>query len=246
MNYIHISNTPNKNPDIPDNHVYLDPYWGLHKLDLNTPYQFDPHHDILIKENCHSDDFLRIYLKWFNPDKAFCSHVLYMDNGTNQFILTDAAMNIEPTLSDLVKIVENAATMWRAINHLWGDDIIHVNFINYSGSFSIKNKDSITANTLATHFEINNSGEFLFTNWQLDSCLYPESRQKKYASDLIKCPDILVAPNISVGNAIYKCLMKEYDCLGFVVGGANTAVLNSRSDLDKNEKCIKILENKGL
>ena len=245
MNYIHVSTVPIPKHIEGESHVYLDTYAATGYLDLNVPF-FNPNTDVLIKENVHSDDFIRIYLKYFNPHKDFCSHVLYMDNGRNRFILTDAAMNIEPTLVDFTKIIENATTMWRALNPSWEDDIIHINFVNYSGSFSIKNKDAITANTLREWCDVEHPGEFLFTNWQIDSCLYDESRRKKEWQSSLECPQIILVPNISVGNAIYKCLMKEYKCYGFLVGGTTTAVLNSRSDLDKNEECLKILSNKGI
>ena len=244
MNIIHIRDIPGDNEiDAPD-HTYLESSWAKGYLDLNV-HNFDPYHDILVKENVHSDEFIRVYLKYFNPNKNFCSHVLLMDNGVNRFLLTDAAMNVEPTLTDFVKIIENAMFFWQGINHMWGDDVIHVNFLNYSGNFSIKNKDAITANNLKAHFEVERPGEILLTDWQLDSCLYADSRNKKYC----ECnypPAIIVVPNISVGNAIYKCLMKEYKCYGFLVGGSRVAVLNSRSDLDKNDECIKIITQKGI
>lgn len=245
MALIHIRDIPAKNENNDGlNYYFTHEILGL--LDLNVQ-NFNPFKDILIKENVHSDDFIRVYLKHFNPNKSFCSHILLMDNGTNKFLLTDAAMNIEPTLTDLVKIVENATKFWYKLNP--DDELyyhtIHVNFVNYSGSFSIKNKDSITANNLKTYFEINEPGKYYFTNWQIDTCLYPESRKAKSAESLLS-PNIIVVPNISVGNAIYKCLLHEYNCLGFLVGGTRAAVLNSRSDLDKNQQCIKMINELDL
>lgn len=208
---------------------------------------FDATDAIFVKEDCHSDEFLRQYLKFCNPKKNFCSHVLLMEHKTKlqSFILTDSAMNIEPTLTDFVEIIKNAAEFNKLLQRTEGFDvdITHVNFLNYSGSFSLKNKEALIANQLKTYFDIYNSGEYYFTNWQLDSCLYPESRKaKRLTIEGDYAPRIIVAPNISVGNAIYKCLMKDYDCYGFVVGGDSLAVLNSRSDLDKNDYAIRILE----
>lgn len=227
-------------------HSNMDPF-GNQFFYLPDGTAFDSTDAIFVKEDCHSDVFLRQYLKFCNTKKNFCSHVLLMEHKTKlqSFILTDAAMNIEPSLTDFVEIIKNATRFHNLLRTAEGYDesTTLVNFLNYSGAFSLKNKEALTANHLKTYFDIHHSGEYYFTNWQLDSCLYAESRKAKHLSvegDI--APHIIVAPNISVGNAIYKCLMKDYNCYGFVVGGDNYAVLNSRSDLDKNDYAIRIIE----
>lgn len=240
MKYLHIYDRMHpeyRNATTPDHEfVYYEDLIGA---------TVDPSNTTLVKEDCHSDVFLRLYLNLLNQKRNFCSHVLYMRHRSKlqQFILTDAVMNIEPSLEQFVKIVENATKIHRLVipeENIY--DIIHVNFVTYSGAFSIKNKEALVANALKTHFEYEDSGSYLFTDWQVDCCLYPEARKAKHLIRADYGPDIIVVPNISVGNAIYKCLMKEYDCFGFVVGGDTIGILNSRSDLDKNDESIKILE----
>lgn len=238
MIYLHLYETKHKEYLDHENHIYMyagDP--ALENLDFNNV--------TLVKEDIHSDTFLRIYLKYCNPEKDFCSHVFWMQHKASlqNFLLTDAVMNVEPTLTQFVDIIENAAYFLQLLRHPAEEcDIIHVNFLNYSGSFSLKNKDAVTANNLKTHFDIEHSGDYYFTNWQLDTCLYPEARKAKHLINHDFGPNIIVAPNISTGNAIYKALMKDYICSGFVIGGKTFGILNSRSDLDKNNECVKILE----
>lgn len=214
--------------------------------DFNFPV---PHEHILVKENMHSDDFLRIYLKYYNPNKNFCSHLLVMKDNTHEFILTDAAMNISPSLQDYVKIIDNAVDFYKKTNQDYQraeqdgiSPMIHVNFLTHSGEFDIRNQVSCNAQLLKTHYEYNSS-DIYFTMDQMDTCLYPTGKKHVEA---YTCPNIIVVPNIDTGNAIYKCLMKQYQALGFVVGGVVPAVLNSRSNLQMNLFCENYLGGSGL
>jgi len=183
---------------------------------------------------------LRLYFKYFNPNKNFCSHILLMENDYKKFILTDAALNIAPSLKDLVKITQNAIKFWSAMNPTdsMESQTIHVNFLSNSGHLELGNQTACNCQLLKDYFEQNHCENF-YTTWQLDTCLYDKSRIKK-AGELCY-PDIIVVPNLDAGNAIYKALMNQYKCYGFIFGGTTPAILNSRSDLDKNKESIKIL-----
>ena len=198
---------------------------------------------ILVKENMHSDDFLRIYLKYYNQEKKFCSHVLKVKDESHDFILTDAAMNISPSLQEYVKIIDNAIKFYKATDSWYKENImrdptIHVNFLTHSGTFDIRNPISCTAELVATHYR-NNLSDVTVTNWQLDSCLYLTPNKMQYSK--YSCPNIIIVPNIDTGNAIYKALMISYDTMGFVVGGRLPAILNSRSRLSKNTESMAFL-----
>ena len=195
----------------------------------------------LVKENVESDRFLRAYLKYCNPEKEFCSHVLLMDSPSHQFILTDAVVNVNPSPKELVKIVENALNFHR---FLYPEiKTIHVNLLTNNGHFSLSNETSCKMRLVKSELEEKYPNELWITEWQLDTCLYEKSRRAKHIEgSLFVTPDIIVVPNLDTGNAIYKALMKQYRCYGFVIGGTTPAVLNSRSDLDKNEECINILK----
>ncbi len=198
----------------------------------------------LVKENVESDRFLRAYLKYCNQEKKFCSHVMLMENASHRFILTDCVMNIDPSPSDLVKIVENAIYFHQLLDDRdLIDATIHVNLLTNNGHFSLKNPTSCKMALVEKELEYKNYANVCITKWQLDACLYSDARKAKGLGDwLFNTPDIIVVPNLDTGNAIYKALMKQYRCYGFVIGGTTPAILNSRSDLDKNEECINILK----
>ena len=247
--FIHIREVSSRDEVINENHTYAYDSWALNSLgdvkQLNNKW-FNYTEDVLVKENCHSDMFLRIYLKWCNPGKNFCSHLFLVKNDTQEFILTDCAFNVKPTVIEQVKIVENAAKFWRCVHpELITDEPIHVNYLNYSGEFNINNPVARDAICVKTELE-NKYSNIYFTMDQLDVCLYRDSAVKKSKHIGWTTPDIIVVPDISVGNGIYKAMMKTYNFYGFVVGGTTPAILNSRSDLDKNEECIKIFENGTL
>ena len=199
----------------------------------------------LVKEDVPSDRFLRAYLKYCNPEKKFCSHALLMDSSTQHFMLTDSVVNVNPSAKELVKIVENSLNFHK---FLYPEiEPIHVNLLTNNGHFSLSNETSCKMRLVKSELEEKYPNELWITEWQLDTCLYYESRRDKHIEgSLYVTPDIIVVPNLDTGNAIYKALMKQYKCLGFVLGGTTPAVLNSRSDLDKNEECIKILKEYKL
>lgn len=196
---------------------------------------------VLVKDNIESDKFLRTYLKLCNPNKNFCSHILLMSNEEQSFILTDSVMNIDPSPQDLVKITLNAVNFCRDYFHSEDIDyMVYVNLLTNSGHFSLNNATSVKMELVKKALE--NDSRLYITQYQLDTCLYEEARKAKLVGNARKLrPEIIVVPNLDTGNAIYKALMKTYNCYGFVVGGTRPAVLNSRSDLDKNKECVKIL-----
>lgn len=236
--YLHIDNTT-RNSDFLQKQYTSDLHLLQTSYDKVSLYTM-PKDVILVKENCQSSDFLRLYFKYFNPDKNFCSHILLMENDYRKFILTDAALNINPSLKDLVKITQNAIKFWTSLdkNILTESQPIHINFLSNSGHLELGNQTACNCQLLKDYFE-QTACENLYTTWQLDTCLYDKSRVKKAGE--LSYPDIIVVPNLDTGNAIYKALMYQYNCYGFIFGGTTPAILNSRSDLDKNAESIKIL-----
>lgn len=219
-------------------HIYLD-------KEYVSTLTIDPKRTILVKEDIHSDDFLRLYFHLCNPKKNFCSHVFVGQHKwtARRFILTDCALNIEPTLEQLVKIVENAARFYRTLDgptDKYDDDVLSVNLVNYKNEFDLNNPICRTKVLLEKSLEYNNDA-LSVASWQFDCCIDRDARKKKFGQAALD-PDIIVVPNLYVGNPLYKAMLIDYDLYGFVIGGEQPAVLNSRSALDKNQECIKMLE----
>lgn len=242
--FIHLYQIPPKNRD------EIDGSLGHHCQFIETPLPKIDEPICLVKENVDSDKFLRAYLKYCNPNHNFCSHVFFMQNDTKTFLLADAVMNIDPDAKTLSKIVENTVDFYRQLHLDEYKPTVHVNLLTNSGHFSLSNPTSCKMQLVKDYFDshpmVNN--DLHITTWQLDTCLYNKARRVKgiVGDTFLYSPDIIIVPNLDTGNAIYKALMQEYKCYGFVIGGTTPAILNSRSDLDKNEEAIKILKDLNL
>ena len=205
---------------------------------------------VLVKENCHSADFLRYFLKFANPQKRFITHVFLMEHKEEprkSFFLTDATLNIDPTLYQRAKSVELILEFIKKYPNLCKNHSNWVNFLTHSGDFDLRNKVSCDARLLCDYFNnIPVYSENQFTHYQYDSCFYPESREakgiKEGALDNHLVPTILSVPNIDTGNAIYKALFPFYNGCGYLLGGDVIGILNSRSCLDLNrESMLKLI-----
>lgn len=237
MQYIHLYDKYHQHYVDHDNHTFVhwSNYWSVE--------HGDPANHILVKEDMNSDRFLQIYLQHFNPLKKFISHVFMLygnkDQPGREIFLTDAVMNIEPTLEQLVHITDNALAFYEMVNSNDEYKLCLVNFLTSNGHLSLKNKTSCNAELLNQYYW--RECGIQTTTYQLDCCLYPDALEAKYPGKN-GMPDIIVVPNLDTGNAIYKALMKTWDTAGFVIGGINPAILNSRSALDNNPESIVLLE----
>ena len=214
-------------------------------IDFNDFYAFDGvnSNDILVKELVNSDDFLRLILKKFNTNKQFLSHCFYFEKPESapehlsDFIVTDAALNQFPSLSDRVKIVQNA------LDFCAKTDILRVSrplvtFLNHSGHFNIKNPTACDSHLLVTECNRLMSGRADFSDYQLDCCLSQDARNTKKISQN-RNSDIIVANDINEGNSIVKSfLLNGWTGYGYLVGLDFRIVMNSRANLQDNVKAI--------
>lgn len=219
-------------------------------FDFNDFYAFNgvSVDDIIVKELINSDDFLRLILRKFNPNKNFISHCFYfekpagLNNGLTNFIVTDAALNQFPNLADRVKIAKNAIDFCTRTNIL---NTAHplVTFLNHSGHFNIKNPTACDSHLLVTECTrtMNNLADF--TDYQLDCCLSPDARRTK-GIDIDRNTDIIVVNDINEGNSIVKSfLLNGWTGCGYLTGLDMRIVLNSRANLADNAVAIsKILK----
>jgi phosphate acetyltransferase len=193
---------------------------------------------IIVKENIHSDEFLKHIMKNFNKDKNFLSHVFVMEKDDNQFIITDCVLNIKPSLKDKEKILQNAID--------FADKYFictNVAVISPSGEVNPKIQSSLDYLYLKEIFDVNTSIELC----QLDTALSRDARwiknkefylEEDAVPDDLIMPNVLLVDNLGEGNILYKALMLNgYSGMGFVLGADVPIVLNSRaaSEEDKNK-----------
>lgn len=190
--------------------------------------------DLLLKGFVDSSVLLRAVLdkKSGLRTPRTVSHTVVLDiPGTNRlYLLTDAAMVIEPDLPTKAAIVTNALTVARALG--MGNPIVGV----LCESEKVHPKMRCTQDAAAL-VAMNRAGELpgcrVGGPYALDVAVDPRSAAKKLPDDpLAGQADILLAPSLAAGNILYKGLM--YFCraasAGVVLGAKAPVLLNSRGD----------------
>ncbi|BDV00774.1 phosphate butyryltransferase [Thermodesulfomicrobium sp. WS] len=178
------------------------------------------------------------------------SHTVVMDiPGTNRlYLLTDAAMIIEPDLATKAAIIANALTVAQAL----GMDNPIVGVLCESEKVHPKMRCTQDAASLVA---MNAAGEISGCRvggpYALDVAVDPRSAAKKLPSDpLAGRADILLAPNLAAGNILYKSLMyfSRAASAGVVLGAKAPVLLNSRGDSHEtkiNSMALGILLSTG-
>jgi phosphate butyryltransferase len=160
------------------------------------------------------------------------SHTVVMDipGARHLYLLTDAAMIIEPDLPTKVAMVRNALTVAQAL----GMENPVVGVVCESEKIHPKMRCTQDAAALVA---MNAAGEIqgcrIGGPWALDLAVDPRAAAKKLPTDpLAGQAQILLAHNLAAGNILYKCLM--YFCraasAGVVLGTRAPILLNSRGD----------------
>lgn len=160
------------------------------------------------------------------------SHVAVFDIPTYHkiFLVTDAAMNIAPDVSQKKEIIENAV----GLAHSLDIQIPKVAVIASKEKVSPKMEATVHAKELT---DMNKNGEFkgalVEGPFALDNAVSKESaRIKGIESEVAGDADILLVPHIDAGNVLYKSLtfLGNAKSAGLIVGTKAPIVLTSRAD----------------
>lgn len=188
---------------------------------------------LIIKGSLHSDEFMRLIVRREGGMRTNTrmSHCLVCDVPAykKMFILTDAALNTFPTFVEKKDIVQNAINL--AIK-------LGVAKPKVALLSAVENINLRIPNTtewselakLAASGEI--TGGIVEGPLSFDLAISEESiKTKKLKSQVGGDADILVVPNIEVGNVLMKALDYFADALslGIVLGAKVPIVLTSRS-----------------
>ena len=175
---------------------------------------------IVMKGKIHSNDFLRTVIeinKQFTKEKVFLSHCAVLQKERTKFILTDAAFNTQLTRENQMDIYNNAIKFYYDLTKRKEEPI--VNYVLAECNYKIPN------------FELSESFPSNILPAQLDTALDPQRNKLKNSAETKKA-DIIIVPDINMGNAIWKSLtvLGSFTVSGFVVGTKFTCLLNSRGD----------------
>jgi phosphate acetyltransferase len=160
------------------------------------------------------------------------SHAFIMDVPTldRPLIVTDAAINIFPTLEDKVHIVQNAIDLVRAL----GLDQPKVAILSAMETVNPKVPSTVEAAALCKMADRKQiTGGILDGPLALDNAIdLAAARIKKIDSPVAGLADILVVPDLEAGNMLAKSLtfLAEADAAGIVLGARVPIILTSRAD----------------
>jgi len=145
-------------------------------------------------------------------------------------VMTDPAMNIKPDLSEKVQITENAILVAKALG------IIKPKVAAVAAVEKVNPKMPVTldAALLAKMGDRGQIKDALIDGpLAFDNAISMEAKDVKgIESEVAGQADIIVVPNIEVGNVLYKSLthLAETTIAGTVIGATAPVVLSSRAD----------------
>ena len=190
--------------------------------------------ELLMKGSLHTDELMSEVMKRDTGLRTGrrVSHAFIMDVPTypKPLIITDAAINIQPTLEDKIDIVQNAIDLVRAL----GIEQPKVAILSAVETVSPKIPSTIEAAALCKMAQRGQiTGGLLEGPLALDNAISPEAaRIKGITSPVAGHADILVVPDLEAGNMLAKNLtfLSNADAAGIVLGARVPIVLTSRAD----------------
>lgn len=190
--------------------------------------------EMLMKGSLSSDELLAAVVKRETGLRTArrISHCFIMDvpNHRNILIITDAAINIFPTLEDKVDIVQNAIDLAHALKI----ESPKVAILSAMEKVNPKLQSTVEAAALCKMADRGQiSGGVLDGPLALDNAISPEAaRIKNIAGPVAGHADILVVPDLEAGNMLAKSLsfLMDADSAGIVLGARVPITLTSRAD----------------
>ena len=188
----------------------------------------------LMKGSLHTDEIMTAVVPSATGLRTArrISHVFLMDVPAYPRVLlvTDAAINIYPTLDDKVDIVQNAIDLARVL----GIAIPKVAILSAVETVNPKIQSTVDAAALCKMADRGQiSGGALDGPLAFDNAVSEEAaRTKKIVSPVAGKADILLVPDLEAGNMVAKQLqyLAGADSAGIVLGTRVPIVLTSRAD----------------
>jgi phosphate acetyltransferase len=160
------------------------------------------------------------------------SHCFIMDvpGHPTALIITDAAVNIAPTLKDKIDIVQNAIDL----AHVLTQDEVRVAILSAMETVNPDVPSTLEAAALCKMADRGQiTGALLDGPLALDNAISPEAvAVKKIVSEVAGRANILVVPDLEAGNMLAKSLsiLAGADAAGIVLGARVPIILTSRAD----------------
>jgi phosphotransacetylase len=190
--------------------------------------------ELLMKGSLHTDELLSAVVARETGLRTGrrISHVFIMDVPTYHkvLIVTDAAINIAPTLEDKVDICQNAIDLATSL----GVSTPKVAILAAVETINSKMPATIDAAALCKMADRGQiKGGLLDGPLAFDNAISREAaRVKEITSKVAGDPDILLVPDLEAGNMLAKQLsfLANADSAGLVLGAKVPIILTSRAD----------------
>ena len=193
--------------------------------------------EVLMKGSLHSDELLAAIVSRDGGLRTGrrISHVFVMDVPTYHkvLIITDAAINIAPTLEDKVDICQNAIDLVNSLRHDKTEKP-KVAILAAVETVTTKMPATLDAAALCKMAERGQiKGGVLDGPLAFDNAISKQAAETKgIKSTVAGDPDILLAPDLEAGNILAKQLtfLANADSAGLVLGAKVPVILTSRAD----------------
>jgi len=190
--------------------------------------------EALMKGSLHTDELMGAVVKRETGLRTArrISHCFIMDVPAHAeaLIITDAAVNIAPTLRDKVDIVQNAIDLARAL----GVKEVRVAILSAMETVNPDVPSTIEAAALCKMADRGQiTGGILDGPLALDNAISLDAaRIKKIESPVAGRANVLVVPDLEAGNMLAKSLsfLAGADAAGIVLGARVPVILTSRAD----------------
>lgn len=190
--------------------------------------------EVLMKGSLHTDELMSAIVSREGGLRTGrrISHVFVMDVPTYHkvLIVTDAAINIAPTLEDKVDIVQNAIDLAISLG-LEKPKVAILAAVETVNSKMPATLDAAALCKMAERGQI--TGGLLDGPLAFDNAISKTAAETKgIKSQVAGDPDILLAPDLEAGNILAKQLsfLANADSAGLVLGARVPVILTSRAD----------------
>jgi phosphate acetyltransferase len=190
--------------------------------------------EALMKGSLHTDELMAAVVKREIGLRTArrVSHCFVMDvpGHEDALIITDAAINIAPTLEDKVDIAQNAIDL----AHAMGVTDVRVAVLSAMETVNPKVPSTVEAAALCKMMDRHQlTGALIDGPLALDNAISLEAAKiKKIDSPVAGRANILLVPDLEAGNMLAKSLsfLAGADAAGIVLGARVPIILTSRAD----------------
>ena len=191
--------------------------------------------EALMKGSLHTDELMAAVVKREGGLRTArrISHCFVMDvpSYEHTLIISDAAVNIQPTLEDKMHIVQNAIDL----AHAMGNADVRVAILSAMETVNPKVLSTVEAAALCKMADRGQiTGATLDGPLALDNAISLSAAQiKKIDSPVAGRANVLIVPDLEAGNMLAKSLsfLAGADAAGIVLGARVPIVLTSRADV---------------